>query len=74
MQDLPEIFPNTPAQTSAPKPIPTLHQSEVEGFPEPDCGNLEVIEEVEEGNSGDHCPKHDEGISNDLADHAQPQY
>jgi hypothetical protein len=73
MQDLPEIFPYTPAQTPAPKPIPTPHQSEVEGLPEPDCGNLEVMEEVEEGDSGDHCLRHDEGISNDSADHAQPQ-
>ena len=73
MQDLPEIFPNTPAQTPAPKPIPTPHQSEVEGLPEPDCGNLEVMEEVEEGDSGDHCPRHDEGISNNSAGHAQLQ-
>jgi hypothetical protein len=73
MQGLPEIFPNTPAQTPAPKPIPIPHQSEVEGLPEPDCGNLEVMEEGEEGDSGDHCPRHDEGISNDSADHAQLQ-
>jgi hypothetical protein len=42
------------------------HQGEVEGLPELDQDNLEVMEEVEERDSS-------EEISNNLADCAQPQ-
>ena len=69
MQDLPEIFPYTPAQTPAPNPIPMPHQGKAESLPEPDQDNLEVVEERD---SGDHCPSHNEEISNNSADCAQP--
>ena len=73
MHELPEIFFSTPAQTPAPNPFPIPHQSESVGLSETDWGNPEVMEEVEQGNSGDHCVRHNEEINNDSANHAQPQ-
>jgi len=49
------------------------HQGKAEGLPEPDQDNIEVIEGVEERDSGDHCPSHNEEISNNSANRAQPK-
>lgn len=70
MQDLPEICSSTPAQSLASNPLPIPPQSEAECIVEPDWGNLEVMEEVEDQYNGDHCPRHNEEINN-KTDHAQ---
>ena len=59
-----------PLQLKALFLIPIPPKSKAECIVEPDWGNLEVMEEVEDQYNGDHCPRCNEEISNET-DHAQ---
>ena len=71
LKDLPEIIPSTPAQIPAPNPLPIPLKSKAEDPLELDWSYLDVMEGVEEGDSGDHSLRHNTEISNGT-DGAQP--